>query len=108
MRSIKLFAAALATLVSLASVEAYALNVRKEMKKQDCFKCHAISREKDGPSIKEISAKYNGEENPFETLRTHLTSSPEIEVDGKKEKHKQFEADSEDDLKEVIEWILSK
>ncbi|WP_207063610.1 c-type cytochrome [Motiliproteus sp. SC1-56] len=107
MRSSKLIAATLALVVSGVSVEAFALNVRKEMKKQDCFKCHAISREKDGPSIKDIAAKYKDEENPFEALRTHLTSSPEIEVDGKKEKHKQFEADSEEDLKEVIDWILS-
>ena len=29
-------------------------------KKNDCFKCHAIDKEKKGPSYKKIAAKYKG------------------------------------------------
>ncbi len=90
------------------SVDALAFNAQKVLKKQGCLKCHAISRSKDGPSIKDISKKYRQETDGIAKLRTHLTSSPEIEVDGKKEKHKQFESKSDSDLDDVIEWILSK
>lgn len=108
MNTVKLISGLLFLGVSIGSVEAYALNVQKTLKKQGCLKCHAISRKKDGPSIKEISAKYKKEENGTEKLRTHLTESPDVEVDGKMEKHKKFEPKSEGDLNEVIEWILSK
>tara|TARA_R110001583_G_scaffold58732_8_gene174889 strand:- start:2419 stop:2760 length:342 start_codon:yes stop_codon:yes gene_type:complete len=93
--------------LSLTPVDAQALNVQKELQKQGCLKCHAISRQKDGPSIKETAKKYRELENGKEALRAHLTSAPEIEVDGKKEKHKMFEPKSDGDLDEVIEWILS-
>jgi len=94
--------------VALLPGEALALNVQKTLQKQGCLKCHAMSRKKDGPSIKEIAAKYREQEGGVAKLHEHLTSSPEIEVDGKKEKHKQFEAKSDSDLDEVVEWILSK
>ena len=82
--------------------------MQKTLQKQGCLKCHAISRKKDGPSIKETAEKYRQKENGKEALRKHLTSSPEIEVDGKKEKHKKFESKSDGDLDAVIEWILAK
>lgn len=94
--------------VALLPGEALALNVQKTLQKQGCLKCHAISRKKDGPSIEDISAKYRKEENGAAKLHEHLTLEPEIEVDGKKEKHKKFEAKSSSDLDEVVEWILSK
>jgi cytochrome c len=108
MRSIKLLAALLIAGLSMTSVEAFAFNAQKTLKKQGCLKCHAISRKKDGPSIKEIAVKYRKEEDGTQKLREHLTSAPVIEIEGKKEKHKQFKAKSPDDLDAVIEWILSK
>ncbi len=94
--------------LSLSPITAHALNVQKELQKQGCLKCHAISRKKDGPSIKETAKKYRSEVNGREMLRGHLTSAPEIEVDGKKEKHKMFEPKDDGDLDAVINWILSK
>lgn len=108
MKPIKALCAALVSVTALMASDVFALNVQKELKKQGCLKCHAISRSKDGPSIKEISKKYSEEEGGPAKLREHLLSSPEIEVDGKKEKHKQFESDDEGDLDKVVEWILSK
>lgn len=107
MRFTPLVVAPLFLALSLSPMSAHALNAQKELQKQGCLKCHAISRKKDGPSIKETAEKYRSLDNGVEALRTHLTSSPEIEVDGKKEKHKMFEAKSDGDLDAVIEWILS-
>ncbi|WP_210394541.1 c-type cytochrome [Motiliproteus sediminis] len=100
---------AMSTVLVMGSVQpAMAINVQKTLQKQGCLKCHAISRKKDGPSIKEIAEKYREQENGAVALREHLTSEPEIEVDGKKEKHKKFEADEPSDLDAVVEWVLSK
>ncbi len=92
----------------MTSVEAFAINAQKTLQKQGCLKCHAISRKKDGPSIKEIAKKYREEESGTAKLREHLTLSPDIEVDGKTEKHKKFKSKSDSDMDAVIEWILSK
>ena len=108
MRSSNWLCAAVIAGIALAPAEAFAINVQKTLQKQGCLKCHAISRKKDGPSIEDIAAKYREEEDGVAKLHEHLTSAPEIEVDGKKEKHKQFEAKSDSDLDEVVEWILSK
>ena len=106
MRLTSLIISPLFLALSLSPLSAHALNVQKELQKQGCLKCHAISRDKDGPSIKDTAKKYRELENGTEALRAHLTSAPEIEVDGKKEKHKMFEPKSDGDLDGVIEWIL--
>lgn len=93
--------------LAFTAFEAQAFDARKELQKQGCLKCHAISRKKDGPSIKETAEKYRDDPQALVHLREHLTSSPEIEVDGKKEKHKQFEPKKDGDLDKVLEWILS-
>lgn len=100
-------AALLATSIGVVSMDASALNVRKEMRKQGCFKCHAISREKEGPPLRELSAKFNDMENGRTELREQLTTQREVEVDGRKEKHELFEADSPADIDELVDWILS-
>lgn len=107
MRSIKKTCAFALLGLSLVSINVAAFNVQKTLKKQGCLKCHAISRQKDGPSIKEIAAKYLNDKEATAKLGAHLTSSPEIEVEGKVEIHKQFKPKSETDLDEVIRWILS-
>lgn len=108
MRLIPFVAAPLFLALSLTPMDAQAFNAQKTLKKQGCLKCHAISRKKDGPSIKEIAKKYRDEEGGTAKLREHLTLSPDIEVDGKTEKHKKFESKSDTDMDAVIEWILSK
>ncbi len=108
MRIIPFISAPLFLALSLSPIDAQAFNAQKTLKKQGCLKCHAISRKKDGPSIKEIAKKYRSEENGTAKLREHLTLSPDIEVDGKSEKHKKFKSKSDTDMDAVIEWILSK
>ncbi len=107
MRSIKQALAIGMIGLALVSVDVAAINVQKMLKNQGCLKCHAISRQKDGPSIKKLAAKYRDDLEATVKLRTHLTSSPEIGVEGKVEKHKQFEPKSATDLDEVIRWIRS-
>lgn len=89
---------------------AYAFDERgaeKLAKRSKCFTCHAIDKEKDGPSLQEISKKYKGKADTEDKLYTHLTTNPMVEVDGAKEEHKSPRSDDEADIRNLIQWILS-
>ncbi|RRJ82973.1 c-type cytochrome [Aestuariirhabdus litorea] len=100
-------ATSIAALLALTSIEAHAINAQRELQKQGCLKCHAVSRKKDGPSLKEIAAKYKDDSEAMAKLKEHASSSPEIEVNGKKETHKKLELEGAD-LDEVLTWILTR
>jgi cytochrome c len=77
------------------------------LKKSDCFKCHAVDKKKDGPAYKEVAKKYKGKADAEESLVKHITTSPMVEVDGKKEEHKAIKSKDMAEIKNVVQWILS-
>ena len=79
----------------------------KLARKSGCFKCHSIKKEKKGPSYQSIAIKYTSEPESAETLFTHLTSEPMVEVKGKEQKHKKLKTDDPEKIKAVIEWIFT-
>jgi cytochrome c len=89
---------------SFAAVDAEAAQAL--LKKNDCTKCHAIDKKKDGTPYKEVAKKYKGKADAEDTLIKHLTTKPMVEVDGKKEEHKAIKADPAE-LKNLVQWILS-
>jgi cytochrome c len=113
LREIRLVAAlglVVAVTAALVGTSAYALDAKaakKLARKSGCLKCHSISKEKDAPPLKEISAKYKEEADAENKLYTHLTTNPTVEVDGKKEKHEGLETDDEAKIRNVVQWILS-
>ena len=80
---------------------------RSLAKKSGCLKCHAIDKKKDAPSYKEIAAKYKGKPDAEDKLYKHATTNPEVEVDGKKEKHDSPKSKDEKEVRNLIRWILS-
>jgi cytochrome c len=93
---------------------ASAINVdgAKDLAKQNnCFKCHAIDKDKDGPSYKKVSAKYKGKSDAEEKLMRHLTSGEKAKFpDGHEEEHKvikTFPAKDQAQIKNIVDWILS-
>jgi cytochrome c len=80
----------------------------KLARKSGCFKCHAIDKEKDGPTYKAIAEKYNKEADGATKMLEHLTSEPTVEVKGKEQKHKMLKTDDEAEIKAVIQWILAQ
>ena len=95
-------------------VTAFAVNAdgAKELARQNnCFNCHAVSKAKDGPSYKEVAAKYKGKPDAMDKLIYHVTSGEEVKLpDGHKEKHKIVKTDPPKDMAQIrnlIEWILS-
>ena len=78
------------------------------MKKSKCFTCHSVDKKKDGPSYKEVAAKYKGKPDAEQKLYTHLTTHPTIKVDGKEEKHESLKTTDDKEIKNVIAWVLSR
>ena len=77
------------------------------LKKNDCFKCHAIDKKKDGTPYKEVAKKYKGKADAEDKLTKHITLEPEVEIDGKKEKHKAIKSKDPAEIKNAVQWILS-
>lgn len=77
-------------------------------RKSGCFKCHAIEKKKDGPPYKEIAGKWKGKADAEQKLTAHVTTSPKVKIDGKEEDHEQLKSKDPGDVKNVVQWILSR
>jgi cytochrome c len=93
---------------SLANAAPDADSAQALLKKSDCLKCHAVDKKKDGPSFKETAKKYKGKADAEDKLTKHVTTSPMIEIDGKKEEHKSLKSKDAGEIKNVVQWILAQ
>ena len=98
--------AALGTGGAQAAVDAAAAEAL--MKKSGCFKCHSVSAKKDGPSYKSVAQKYKGKPDGEAALYKHLTTHPMVKIDGNEEKHESLKTTNDAEIKNVIEFILSR
>ena len=94
-------AAAMAKPVDAAAAEAL-------IKKSKCGTCHSLDKKKEGPAFKETAKKYKGKIDAEKTLFTHMTTSPKVKVDGKEETHDSPKTKSDDEIKNLVGWILSR
>lgn len=78
------------------------------MKKSGCFKCHSVDKKKDGPSYQEVAKKLKGKPDAEQTLYKHLTTQPMVKIEGKEEKHAKLKTDDDAQIKNVIQYILSR
>lgn len=78
------------------------------MKKSGCMKCHSVTAKKDGPSFKSTAEKLKGKPDAEAELYKHLTTHPTIKIDGKEEKHESLKTTNEAEIKNVIQYILSR
>jgi len=97
------------TISAACAVDADA--ARQLAKQNNCFKCHAIEKEKDGPAWKKVAEKYKGKPEAEAKLITHITSGEKAKFpDGHEEDHKIVKTDPPKDqaqIKNLVEWILS-
>jgi cytochrome c len=94
---------------------AYALDeeAAKALAKQNnCLKCHAIEKEKDGPAYKEVAKKYKGKATAEARLIEHITSGEKAKFpDGHEEEHKIVKTSPPKDMaqiKNLVQWILAQ
>jgi cytochrome c len=78
------------------------------VKKSKCLTCHSVDKKKDGPSYKEVAARYKGKPDAEQKLYAHLTTHPKVKVDGKEETHESLKTNNDAEIKNVIGWILTR
>lgn len=74
-----------------------------------CFKCHSVEKAKKAPSYKRIAQKYKDKADAEATLIKHLSSRKAVKVeDGGDEEHEPPPAKDAADLRNLVQWILSR
>lgn len=97
--------------IALSATTAHAVDDRAAQalaKDSDCTKCHSVSKEKEGPAYKKVAEKYKGDPAAEEKLIKHATTSPTVKVEGKEEKHPRIKSDDPAEIKNLVQWILSR
>lgn len=116
LRKVFLAAACSLFLFGLAALPATAaaadVDAAKALARQNnCFKCHAVEKEKDGPAYKAVAEKYRGKDNAQARLIEHLTTGEKAKFpDGHEEEHKIIQTTPPkdmDQIKNLVDWILS-
>jgi cytochrome c len=102
--------AAVALALALPAYAADDEAVKKLLKRNDCFKCHAVDKTKKGPSYKKIAAKYKNKRAEGEQkMHENITTGPKVKLeDGTEEDHKIIDTKDPKQISDVIEWILSR
>ena len=106
-----LAALTLAAAPLLVTTEAFAVDAAAAQalaKQNNCFKCHAVDKKKEGPAWKEVAAKMKSDKDAEAKLIKHLTSGPKVKFeDGHQEDHPILKSKSPEDTKNLVDWILS-
>lgn len=77
-------------------------------RENNCFKCHGVDKEKDGPSYKKVAEKYRGKDGAEEKLIHHITSGEKAKFpDGHEEEHKIIKTRDVAQIRNLVNWILS-
>jgi cytochrome c len=95
---------------SLGASAAVDADAAKELARaNNCFKCHGMEKEKDGPAWKKVAEKYKGKPEAEEKLIHHLTSGEKAKFpDGHEEEHKNIQGKATPEaIKNLVDWILS-
>ena len=82
--------------------------VKSLMKKNNCFKCHAENKAKDGPSYKEIAEKNRGKPDIEAKFYKRVTTFEKVEIKGKQEDHEPLKTKDENEIRAIVRWILSR
>ena len=77
-------------------------------KKNDCLKCHAVDKDKKGPSYKKIAAKYKGKADGQASIIKAITTGPKVKIDGNEEEHKILDSKDAAAQKNLADWILAQ
>ncbi len=110
MKAIPLLAAAAAVFAfsvpAVAAVDAE--GATKMLKDNGCTKCHAVDKDKKGPSFKKTAAAMKGKADAEAKLVTFLTTGPKIKMDdGTQEEHKVVKGDPAQ-VKNLVQFILAQ
>jgi len=106
----RLLAMTLAAGALLASTEALSADAEAAeglARQSGCLKCHATDKKKVGPAFKETSAKYKADKGAVEKLTKHITGGGKMMYGGKEEPHPAVKSKKPEDIKNLVDWVLS-
>jgi len=107
--SLGLFAATAMCLSTAAMAAPDADAAQALMKKSDCFKCHAVDKDKKGPSFKKTAGKLKGKADAEAEVTKMITTAPKVKLDdGTEEEHKVIASKDPAAIKNVVLWILAQ
>ena len=96
----------------LLSLPAHALDeeaAKATAKRNDCLKCHAVDKEKKGPSYHKVADKLKGKANARDEVFKQITTGPKVKLpDGSEEDHKIIDTKDKAEINNLIDWILSR
>ena len=100
---------ALVAFSSAAGAQAVDAEAAKALvKDNECTKCHAVDKDKKGPSYKKIAAKHRGKPDGEEKAIKSMTTGPKVKLeDGTQEDHKIIDTKDAAAIRNVARWILS-
>jgi cytochrome c len=107
--AVAIVAAAWACSTAAATVD---VDAAKALAKQNnCFKCHSVTKELDGPAYQKVAEKYKGKANAETRLIEHITSGEKAKfADGHEEEHKIVKTSPPKDMEQIrnlVQWILA-
>jgi cytochrome c len=80
-------------------------------RQNNCFRCHSIGKDNEGPAWKKVARKYQGQPDAEERLVEHVTSGEKARFpDGHEEEHRIVRTEPPRDLEQIrnlVDWILS-
>lgn len=77
-------------------------------RRNDCFKCHAIDKPKNGPAYKRVAARLRPKADAVETIVEHITSGHMVQLqDGTDVNHRIIDTKDPQELRNLALWILS-
>jgi cytochrome c len=92
---------------SASAVDAVA--AKKLARKENCLRCHAVNKKKEGPSYESVAYKFKGDPEAVNKLIQHLTSGEKVKLsDGHMENHEIVKTKDPEQIRNLIEWILSR
>ncbi len=93
-----------------AMVKVDAAAAQRLARKESCFRCHNVSKKKEGPSYQSVAYKYKGVANASDILVKHITSGTDrVKLsDGHMEDHKFIKTKDIGQIKNLVDWILSQ
>lgn len=98
---------------SFAQAQAVDAEAAKALARQNnCFKCHSVDKDKDGPAYKKVAEKFKGKPDAEARLIQHVTTGEKAKFpDGHEEEHKIVKTSPAKDMaqiKNLVDWILSQ
>jgi cytochrome c len=92
------------------TVKVDAVAAQRLARKESCFRCHHVSKKKEGPSYQSVAYKYRGDAGAADKIIAHITAGTDrVKLsDGHMEDHKMARTKDMNQIRNLVAWILAQ